>query len=88
MSDIRTPRMYGITCKNVLAGEHAIRLGKEPLPRNAPVSQLINALRARNEHEGSALCDECNTYTQCGPDDLRFVDDTEEPPYTEVSPSF
>jgi hypothetical protein len=83
MPDERVPRMYGITCPNC---GHAIRLGKEPLPPDAPVSKLRDAIAARYGQINSDECLECNAGIQFSLDDVRFVDDVEPPPEHEVIP--
>ena len=80
MPDETVPRMYGITCPNSSPRVHAIRLGKECLPLNAPVSALQHAVARREGQIGSTECPVCSNGFTYSLEDVRFVDDSEWPP--------
>lgn len=79
--------MFGITCPNTKNGVHVIRLGKEYFASKATVADLQNALAAKYAGPNPEVCALCGTNFEFTLDSLRFVDDTEEPPYQEVLPS-
>lgn len=87
MSDEPIPRMYGITCPLSQNGSHAVRLGKKILAPTATIADLRHELAEVYGPVNIDTCDVCNTGIQFSIDHVRFVDDKEEPPYSEIAPS-
>jgi hypothetical protein len=87
MSDTTIPRMYGVTCPLPGHEGHVVREGKILLSPNAQVSDLKDALGVIPGTFENGQCPESGTGIQFSMDNVRFVENTEPPPYTEISPS-
>ena len=87
MSDKTILKMYGVTCPLPGHEEHVVREGKIWLSPSAQVSDLKDALGVIPGTFESGKCPISGTGIQFSMDNVRFVENTEPPLYTEIAPS-